>query len=328
MRIAVLLTAVSIFAIACGSDSEGTAPVVVATEASADVEPAEEREEPRTLQESLEQYPRHNDDESGFGVILGTPDLGVGQNRVAFVMTDNDFGIVKTPFARVETFFVPKSGETEGPVESVTAQFFDFPLKVRGLYVSNLNLDREGTWEINVTVPDTSGERVGIRFPVEVAAKPKSVALGAKVPPTSNGTLSDVASVFELTTASQPDNSLYDAKIDDLVAAGTPFVVTFASPAFCTNALCGPQVEVLSEVGAEFGDLAEYVHIDLYENPDEIKGDLSRGQRTSILKDWGVHTDEWTFIVDGKGEVIAKFEAFVPREELSAAVQKYLGAGV
>jgi hypothetical protein len=87
-------------------------------------------------------------------------------------------------------------------------------------------------------------------------------------------------------------------------------------------------VEVLSEVKAEFDDIADFVHIDLYENPHEIKGDLSRGQRTSILDDWGVHTDEWTFIVNGQGEVVAKFEAFVPREELSAAVQKYLGAGV
>jgi hypothetical protein len=328
LTIAILISALSFFAIACGSGNESAAPIPVAPEATTEITLAEDFEEPRSLLDSLKQYPTYNDEESGFGAILGTPDLGVGLNRVTFVITDNATGIVKTPFTRIETYFTPENGVIEGPIETVTALFFDFPLKVRGLYVAELNLDRAGMWEINATVPEPSGNRVGIRFPIEVIPEPKSVALGAKVPPTANGTLKDVASVFELTTASEPDDELYDARIDDLVAAGIPFVVTFASPAFCTNALCGPQVEVLSEVKAEFNEIAKFVHIDLYANPHEIKGDLSRGQRTPILEDWGIHTDEWTFIVNGQGEVVAKFEAFVPREELSAAVQKHLGAGV
>ncbi|MCH8102626.1 MAG: thioredoxin family protein [Chloroflexi bacterium] len=294
------------------------APVVTATPLVID--------EQRSLLESLEQYPSFKDEESGFGVILGTPDLGVGQNRVAFVMTDSDFGIVKFPFSRVETFFLPDGpgGKKEGPVERVNAQFFDFPLRVRGIYVANLNLDRAGTWEIFVTIPDNDGNRIGIRFPFDVADASASVALGERVPPSANRTLSDVDSIFELTTAGKPDPLLYDRSIKSLVDEGRPFVVTFASPAFCTNALCGPQVEVLSSVGERHSDIAEFVHIDLYENPDEIKGDLSRADRTPILEEWGVHTDEWTFVVNGNGEVVAKFEAFVPEEELEQAVVRFL----
>lgn len=283
-------------------------------------------EEERSLLESLEQYPSFDDEESGFGVILGTPDLGVGQNRVAFVLTDSDFGIVKFPFSRVETFFLPDGpgGEKDGPIETVNAQFFDFPLRVRGIYVADLNLDRAGTWEIFVTIPDNDGNRIGIRFPFDVADAPASVALGERVPPSANRTISDVDSVFELTTAGKPDPLLYDRSIESLVAEGRPFVVTFASPAFCTNALCGPQVEVLSSVSERHSDIAEFVHIDLYENPREIKGDLSRARRTPILEEWGVQTDEWTFLVNGNGEVVAKFEAFVPEEELEQAVVRFL----
>ena len=47
-------------------------------------------------------------------------------------------------------------------------------------------------------------------------------------------------------------------------------VVVFASPAFCVNAVCGPQVEVLSELQEVYGDRASFVHVDLYENPEEI----------------------------------------------------------
>ena len=316
----------AVAAIACSSDGDAAQPDAILSAPAPTATPLV-IEEARSLLESIEQYPSFNDEESGFGVILGTPDLGVGQNRVAFVMTDSDFGIVKFPFSRVETFFLPDGpgGEREGPIETVNAQFFDYPLRVRGIYVADLSLDRAGTWEIFVTIPDNDGNRVGIRFPFDVAEATISVGLGDHVPPTANRTAIDVGSLFELTTSSKPDPLLYDRSIDSLVQEGRPFVVTFASPAFCTNALCGPQVEVLSSLNERQSDIAEFVHIDLYENPDEIKGDLSRAARTPILKEWGVTTDEWTFLVDGAGRVVAKFEAFVPEEELEAAVVRYLG---
>ncbi len=103
-------------------------------------------------------------------------------------------------------------------------------------------------------------------------------------------------------------------------------MVVFASPAFCTNALCGPQVEVLSELAARHGERARFLHVDLYENPHEIQGDLDRAVRTPVLEEWGIHTDEWTFIVDGDGLVAARFEAFVTEQELEQALLSLLDA--
>jgi hypothetical protein len=112
--------------------------------------------------------------------------------------------------------------------------------------------------------------------------------------------------------------------VKNLVTNGRPFVVTFASPAFCTNALCGPQVEVLSALNDRYADQADFVHIDIYDNPHEIRGDLSRAIRNPLLKEWGVETDEWTFIVDGDGNIAAKFESFASESELQAALQTLL----
>ena len=103
-------------------------------------------------------------------------------------------------------------------------------------------------------------------------------------------------------------------------------MVTFASPAFCTNALCGPQVEVLSHLRESHSDIAEFVHIDLYENPHEIKGDLSRATRSPALEEWGIVTDEWTFIVDADGKIVARFESFVPEPELEEALLAVLSS--
>jgi hypothetical protein len=149
-------------------------------------------------------------------------------------------------------------------------------------------------------------------------------AIGDAAPASVNRTSSDGTPIEALTTASEPDPTLYDMTIAETLAMSRPFVVTFASPAFCTNALCGPQVEVLSELQVEYGDAAEFIHVDLYENPMEIRGDFSLAKRTPVLDEWGIHTDEWTFIVDATGRITARFEGFAPREEVEPALRAAL----
>lgn len=272
-----------------------------------------------------DQYPEYQDESSGLRTILGTPDLGVGGQRVAFVLT-NRSGIIKIPVAKVETFFHPDGGggPQQGPVETQNARYYDFPLGVRGIYVAHLTFDRPGLWGLRVSIPTPDGKRVDMRFNFQVDRRTEAVQVGDEVPETRNRTLADVASVAQLTTSGDPDPQLYDEQIAELKAAGRPFVVTFASPAFCTNALCGPQVEVLSHLRARYSDQASFVHVDLYENPHEIKGNLSNAVRTPILEEWGLETDEWTFIVDPSGRVASKFESFAPEGELETALLEML----
>ena len=42
--------------------------------------------------------------------------------------------------------------------------------------------------------------------------------------------------------------------------------------------------------------------------------------RSPVLEEWGLETDEWTFILDATGRVTHRFEAFVPIEELEPAL--------
>ena len=45
---------------------------------------------------------------------------------------------------------------------------------------------------------------------------------------------------------------------------------------------------------------------------------------TPILEEWGLHTDEWTFVVNADGVVVARFEAFAPLAEVEAALAAVL----
>jgi hypothetical protein len=121
------------------------------------------------------------------------------------------------------------------------------------------------------------------------------------------------------------DAALYALSIHEALATGQPSMVVFASPGFCTNALCGPQVEVMSELRAQHPEGINYIHVDLFENPVELRtGSLDIAIRSPLLAEWGLETDEWTFLIDAEGRVTHRFEAFAPIEELEPALVSLL----
>ena len=273
-------------------------------------------------------YPHYVDPATGIKTILGTPDLGVGRHRVGFVLSDAD-GLVRLPVVSVRSFFLPSgvNGPREGPVESGAARFFEFPYGVRGMFSVELSFDRPGTWEVEARLPRPDGSTARSAFAFAVAERTLAPAVGDPAPPSRNRSAGDVESLRELTTSAEPDPALYRLSVAEALQQDRPLVVVFASPAFCTNALCGPQVEVLGALAAQYGDRASFVHVDLYENPHEIRGDLDRAIRTPILAEWGLETDEWTFVVDRDGLVYARFEAFATRDELEQSLLRVLDGG-
>ena len=101
-------------------------------------------------------------------------------------------------------------------------------------------------------------------------------------------------------------------------------MVLFATPAYCSTSTCGPQIEVVKEHKDRFGDRMSFIHVEVYDNPHEIEGDLSRGVISPTMKEWGLPSEPWTFLIDGRGLVHSKFEAFTTLEELEAAVSGLL----
>jgi hypothetical protein len=215
----------------------------------------------------------------------------------------------------------------EGPVETATARFHEFPLGTRGIYVTELRFDQPGDWSIEVNVPRPDGAIARAEIFFAVSERTKSVAVGERPPPSRNRTLRDVPSVSHLTTGSHRDPNLYQTAIADALTSNRPTVVVFASPAFCTNAVCGPQVEVLSEIQDKYAGRANFIHVDYYDNPHEIQGDLDRAVPSPVLTEWGLTSQEWTFVIGSDGRVSRRFENFAPAVEIEAALEAALAAG-
>lgn len=254
--------------------------------------------------------------------VLATPDLGVGEQRFALVLSDLQ-GLVKFPVIEFASYRYPdgNTGQRVGPVETRLARFSPFPFGTRGTHVTHVTFDTPGDWAIEATVPRSDGSSATAEVRFTVLERPQSVSVGDAAPPSRNRTLSDVSDISELTTGSFRDEELYRYSIADALERERPFVVVFASPAFCTNAVCGPQVEVVSELREQFSADADFIHVDLYENPREIQGDLSRAIESPLLDEWRLVSQEWTYVVGADGRITARFENFVGSGELEEAIE-------
>ena len=253
----------------------------------------------------------------GFTIALGTPDLSPGRHRISVVI-EGPVGLVETPAMRITVV----NQDSPGEMQEVIARFSRFPDGVRGFHVTAVDFTTVGRWNLILHIPSEEGfADIGIAIDIPLDTSAPSV--GDAAPASASRTLTDVANIADLSTGETPDPGVYLISLADAVAADKPFVVVFASPGFCTNAFCGPQAEVLSEVRALFGDAANYIHVDLYENPEQVRFG-EEPIETPILEEWGLHTDEWTFVVNADGVVVARFEAFAPLAEVEAALAAVL----
>ena len=257
-------------------------------------------------------------DDPELTVVLATTDFGVGENRVAFAILDSGSAVAPED---VNAAFV-QEGSEDGSEIRLQPTYREWPGS-RGLYTVQANFDAPGVWRLQVnTAMDGKAAAGNARFQVNPASS--SPALGADAPASRNKTLQDVASIQELTTDSMPDEGLYSITIAEALEADMPLVVTFATPAFCRTATCGPQVEVLKDLRARYPEQVNFIHVEVFENPVEMGGDLTKGRVSPVLEEWGLMTEPFTFVVDSSGRVSAKFEAFATAEELVEAIEKNL----
>jgi len=181
-------------------------------------------------------------------------------------------------------------------------------------------IDRAGAWGLVVEGVEPDGATLQSTLSVTVRETSRTPAVGAAAPPSLTKTASDAANLGEITSDTDPDPELYATTIADALRARRPLLVAFSTPAYCQTATCGPQLDVVKELKAQYRDRVSFIHVEMFDNPDEIQGDLSRARTVPAAAEWGLPSEPWTFVVDRDGLVQAKFEAFTTRIELVAAL--------
>ena len=269
----------------------------------------------------------------GFSAILVTSDLAVGANRVSFGLIDRDGMPVRTNEAQVKSVYFPP-GEDEGQVkQTVNAQFREWPpTGTRGVFVTNLEFDvaGEGTnadpgyWGLQVTTTTAEGVAIEAQTAISVSAQSSTPGIGKPVPRSVTPTDGDTDDLATISSSASPDPSLYQLSVDEALDEGKPLVVVFASPAFCVSATCGPQVDMISQVKEKHQGEANFIHVEVFENPHLIQGSRPTDGLVATVDEWGLPSEPWTFVIDANGLVHAKFEQFVAAEEIEEVLREIL----
>jgi hypothetical protein len=103
------------------------------------------------------------------------------------------------------------------------------------------------------------------------------------------------------------------------LAAHRPFVVTFATPKFCTSRVCGPVVDVVQAASRRFSSRGvRFIHVEVYRGNNPSKG------YNRWMRQWGLSSEPWVFLVGRDGRIKSEFEGSVSQAELEAAIRAHL----
>lgn len=257
---------------------------------------------------------------AGLGVFPIASDLKVGENRLPFALIDKDGKYLVVRPAGVRVTYRPQE---DGQARRATAPTYRQWPGGRGTYVTTAVFDVPGIWLMDVTIDGFKGT---YSAGLQVRQEPLTPAVGAPAPRTPTKVATAGQNLSEITTAANPDPGLYAVSLADAIAGGKPVVVTFSTPLYCATATCGPQIDEVLELRKRFGDRAIYIHVEIYDNPHEIQGDLTRGRIADAVKQWGLPSEPWTFVINGAGVVAARFEAYTTASEIAPALEAALSA--
>ena len=125
----------------------------------------------------------------------------------------------------------------------------------------------------------------------------------------------------ELTTDPAPDLDLYSLTIAQALDSGKPLVVVFATPGFCRSVTCGPQVEVIKHLKNVYGNVVNFIHVEVFDNPLEMRVDINSARFSKTMIEWNLVSEPYTFVVGTDGVILGKFEGFVGEDELDLSIK-------
>ncbi len=289
-----------------------------------------------TLQGLLDAVPGED-----VAIVWGTGDLEPGEIRLSFLVVDDAGELTQAPTAEfvVGKVEVDEAGEAEidaeqilatpaatgtASLESVDAGPHDHGdgglephdhIDATDLYVAQLELSEPGLYWAVATPSEGNIQAFGT---FEVRAEGIAPSVGDEAIASDTPTLDD-GPAETLTTLEPPAEGLLRHSIAESIADGAPFVVIFATPAFCQTRVCGPVVETVDQVRALYeADGIRFIQVEIYTDNDPNNG------VNEWVAEWGLPSEPWTFLVDASGIIQGRFEGAMSARELTEAIERTL----
>ena len=228
----------------------------------------------------------------------------------------------------VEATFLPIPGQQDPPEDADPT--IVPPSEGVGVYSArDVTFDKAGFWEVEVTAK-IDGEEQSATGAFEVFAEPRLPFPGDPAPRTRNhlwGAEGVPAKAIDSRAeegGDDPAPGLHDAVIAEVIAAGKPMVVVVATPVYCQSRFCGPITEMVAEVADDYGDRAEFVHLEVFRNFD--KNEVNAAAAEWALVPGGGMQEPWTYLVGPDGVIVERWDNVATKGEITDALDDLLAA--
>ncbi len=252
-------------------------------------------------------------------IALAVTDLNLGKNRIAFGVIEPGIGPIQDADVILETYFLDGNPD-KSPVEILGTVFRKWPTNQGGVYTTNATFANPGNWGILARVDQKTGDSRVASANIVIKKKSLSPYIGSKAPQSFTKTASLGDDMSRITSDPNPHMPLYTKSISEAVTSGKVSVILFATPAFCRTATCGPQVKTIGRLEKKMGDSVNFLHVEIYDNPHEILGDLANAEVSPEVRKWNLPSEPWTFVVDSEGTISDRFEGFATEGEIKEAI--------
>lgn len=290
-----------------------------------------------------------------FQPILVNSNLGVGKNRLALALFDQNQELINSAEVKATFYHLDKEpkGEPTNPKRVSDATLTARTLKGIGatrlggtalasrvpgglpatpvdahighdstVFAAMVDFDREGFWGVSLDIKVGDKSYSGMRVVFAVQDRTLEPRVGDQAPATKQLTMSDVKSVEEIDTSPTPNPELHRLTIAQAVTSGKPSVIAFVTPAFCQTRFCGPTLDqVVTPAFNEFKGRVNVLHVEPY---DIAKAKGGKLELVPAVEEWKLLAEPIIFVVDTNGVVTAKFEGIMEYAELRDAINQVL----
>jgi hypothetical protein len=197
-------------------------------------------------------------------------------------------------------------------------QTVDDPDAARSVYVSDLDFPQSGGYLVSAVAK--LGGKLVATSPAQVTVTKQSQVpeVGDSAIRIHTPTKQSVGGNLESIETRVPPDSMHEVDLADALDRHRPVILLFSTPALCKSRVCGPVTDIAEQVKAEYGDEADFIHMEVYEDNDPNKG--LRPQ----FRAWHLRTEPFAFAIDSTGKIVERLEGAFSVAELNAAVRKAL----
>ena len=255
---------------------------------------------------------------AGLQSVLVSSQLVVGRERLAIGVLDANTP-VNDAQVRVRVY---RGSPTDPLADQADAPFKGDGLEGKGVYVAYVSFGASGPWLAEITARKASGPESVSRVPVTVATTSPVPFPGQPAPRSRNLTRGDVPDLSYIDSGVPPDD-MHALSIADAIGQQRPTLIVFATPAFCTSAMCGPEVHAVQQLEPAYRARVAFIHVEIYQ---DFKPDPSKMTLTPTVLEWRLQTEPWVFLVDATGTVRYAFEGPTATDELRTALDAMLAS--